>query len=309
MGLLLSGRDIALRVTQDAHLEELSAQLGVTLPEHQGGFRYSSPGQRWWRLGPLTEAELWQAKDFIHEAGLEPVRGELRHGRMGRWRFCVFFSAVGDPRKTYWDTGARTSSEARLDPSTPPPRQSTRPSASTPRTSVAPAASRPRAGPALAPSSNWAGPRSAASSTPSSPAATTSTTLLPGSRRSPSPSPPAQPAAATSLLPRRQPRTRNVHFSGASPASTPATASSSPSADLCAQLRRLGDQLAQVMQQNAALLSELASLRAENAALRQQIALPPAILPHLLMLLLQQLPAAPLAPQCTIPPLSAPRRL
>ena len=146
-GLLLAGRDVALRVDQAADLQELQAQLTVLSGDK---FRQAAKGQRWWRLGPLTEAESWQALEMVKATGLEPLRGELRHARMGRWRHAVFFAAVGVPSRTSFDDGSRNSSEAYLVEAAPPPRQSA--------TSVV-AVPKMQGGVALAESSSWAGPR------------------------------------------------------------------------------------------------------------------------------------------------------
>ena len=65
MGLVLSGCNVALRVTKEADLKELEAQLRHSLQDNQAAFRMATPGQQWWRLGPLTESETWRVKDLI----------------------------------------------------------------------------------------------------------------------------------------------------------------------------------------------------------------------------------------------------
>ena len=100
MGLLLAGKDVALRVDQKAKVAELQAQLGLSLGNPEERFRQAVKGQRWWRLGPLTEAESWQAMEMVRATGLEPLRGELRRARMGKWRHAVYFAAVGSPSRT-----------------------------------------------------------------------------------------------------------------------------------------------------------------------------------------------------------------
>ena len=145
-GLLLAGRDLALRVTHNANVEQLQAQLALFLGGSEGRFRQAVKGQKWWRLGPLTEAESWRALDMIRSVGLEPLRGELRHARLGRWRFAVYFAAVGAPSKVSFDDGSRGCSEAFFLEVSPPPRR------------VA-FADKGTSGGALAEGSIWAGPR------------------------------------------------------------------------------------------------------------------------------------------------------
>ena len=121
VGLLLASRDVALRVTQGAKVDELQAQLAVFLGDGNRKFRQAVVGQRWWRLGPLTEAECWRAAELIRSTGFEPLRGELRFSRMGQLRHSVFFAAVGTPLWTTLDNGQRDSSEASLVEVGPPP--------------------------------------------------------------------------------------------------------------------------------------------------------------------------------------------
>jgi hypothetical protein len=112
---------VAVRVDETAKVEHLQAQLGLSPGNLEERFRQAVSGQRWWRLGPLTEAECWQALTMIQSLGLEPLRGELRHSRMGQWRHSVFFSAVGSPTRLSFDDGSRGCSEARLVEAQPPP--------------------------------------------------------------------------------------------------------------------------------------------------------------------------------------------
>ena len=121
-GLVLAGKDIALRVDRSAKVEQLQAQLNLSLGAAEGQLRQAVTGQRWWRLGPLTEAESWRALEIIRAMGLEPLRGELRHARMGLWRHAVYFAAVGPPRVMTLDDGSRECSEASLSEASPPPR-------------------------------------------------------------------------------------------------------------------------------------------------------------------------------------------
>jgi hypothetical protein len=200
-GLLLSGRDVALRVDATANVDELQAQLALAMGNSNERFRQAAAGQRWWRLGPLTEAECWRASALVQSMGLAPLRGELRYGRMGRWRHAVYFAAVGTPTKLSLDTGSRDSSEAYLAEVGPPPR----PSAPT-------AVARTRGvGGELPVSSTWGGPRQnpppSASTSPHvrpapQPTASSSTTAPPGR-------PAAKPQAArpSASNPRAAPNT------------------------------------------------------------------------------------------------------
>lgn len=202
-GLLLAGRDVALRTTPAANLVELQAQLDLSFGNAGVRFRQATVGQRWWRLGPLTEAECWRALELVRAMGLEPLRGELRHARMGRWRHSVYFSAVGDPKRMTLDDGTRNCSEAFLQEASPPPRAPSR---------TVTAAPRPSAGPALATSSVWAGSRGAPVTSQLSPfqasVATVSPAIIRASQRTPQAPPdtawPALRASSPSALPASQ---------------------------------------------------------------------------------------------------------
>ena len=160
-GLLLSGRDIALRATSSANKVELQAQLDEICGVGSVHLRQAMAGQRRWRIGPMTAAESWRTLELVRSMGLEPLRGELTPGWMGRWRHCAYFSAVGSPTRTTLDDGSRKCSEAYLlevGPQRRPP----------PRTGFA--AAKAFAGPALTAESRWAGTWTSASPSPSDPA-------------------------------------------------------------------------------------------------------------------------------------------
>ena len=219
VGLLLTGRDIALRVTPAANVVELEAQLGLSLGNAGVRFRQATAGQRWWRLGPLTEAECWRALEMVRSMGLEPLRGELRHARMGRWRHAVYFSAVGSPTKTTLDDGSRSCSEAFLQESSPPPRPPPRSAAAGPSMMT---------GSALAPSSTWAGPRQAppagppsAFAPPAPPAA--SQVQLPQFQAAPPPPHVASPPPSTSFPPLSDARLPPSRARGGSSSAPPST--------------------------------------------------------------------------------------
>lgn len=94
---------------------------------------------------------------MIRSAGLEPLRGELRHARMGQWRYAVYFAAAGAPLKMTFDDGSRGCSEAFFQEASPPPWQTALPTA-------------PKGGAAPASSSVWAGPRQQSRPPPGPPA-------------------------------------------------------------------------------------------------------------------------------------------
>ena len=152
VGLLLAGKDVALRVDQTANVRELEAKLGIMLKNQEERFHQAVKGQRWWRLGPMTEAESWQALEMVRETGLEPIRGELKWARMGRWRHAVFFAAVGQPSRMTLDDGSRGSTEAFLMEAPPPPKTAGK---------TATPGAKGEGTAALAESSAWAGPRRA----------------------------------------------------------------------------------------------------------------------------------------------------
>ena len=107
------------------------------------------PGQRWWRLGPLTEAECWNVQEMVAATGLVPLRGELRMARMGPFRSAVYFVATGEPSRWSLDDGSWTASEARLSPADPPPR----------RRPASPTAAKARQSQTSLPAASiWAGP-------------------------------------------------------------------------------------------------------------------------------------------------------
>ena len=145
--MLPSSKDIAVRVTSVANLAELEAQIAFIFGSDAAKFRRAVPGQRWWRFGPLRDAELWAVKDLIAQTGLVPLRDELRTARAGPFRSYVYFAAAGSPSRTSLDDGSWSCSQAALQPAEPPPR-------------------RKPPGPALSPQSTWGGPRPAAAAAP-----------------------------------------------------------------------------------------------------------------------------------------------
>ena len=262
VGLLASGQDVAVRVTSEANLEALQVQLRFVAQDGGATFRRATPGLRWWRLGPLTEAELWRVRDLILATGLSPS-GDLRFGRMGPFRHSVFFAASGDPHKRSLDDGSWSASEAMLKEADPPPRRTS--------TNVS------QGGSALTTQSTWAGPRR---SSPVSPADSSVVIVK---------SPPTAPVAATSQPsrtaapppPSSPPRRRRRERSSSRQRHPPPVVMDVPrapprvsSGSLEARLDQLMDRLDRLQQQNASLLEEIAQLRHENATLRRQLGRP-----------------------------------
>jgi hypothetical protein len=274
VGLLLNGRDVALRVDSSAKVEELQAQLTLTFGDQNERFRRATAGQRWWRLGPLTEPERWRAAELVRSMGLEPLRGDFRYGRMGRWRHCAYFAAVGNPSRTSLDTGKRNDSEAYLlevGPPRPPPV----------RTTTATAVARPRGTPAgsLPATTTWAGPR-----TPSPPFALSP---QPPPASASVPPPVAAPAAAAAAaVPRPQRRAGDGRGKAARgmPQASPGSGSGA------AQRHAPRDELVELRALIEDLRMELRALRRENELLRRAQVVAPAP-----MALLPPLPSTPLA--------------
>ena len=139
-GLVADGKDLAIRVSAEADRKVIQSQVDFVLG---GEVKLHSPlpGGRWWKLGPLSESELWRVKELIAQTGLQLLRADLRTARMGPFRSAVYFMASGSPSRSSLDDGSWTCSEARLTPAEPPPR------------------GRPSTGPALSSHSTWGGPR------------------------------------------------------------------------------------------------------------------------------------------------------
>ena len=126
-GLRLGDKDVAIRASATITPEEegdILTQVQFVLKNQQAQLRRATPGQKWWRLGPLTEAETWHMADLVRSTGLTPVNDQLRVGKMGPFRFCVYFAATGEPLRRSLDDGSWEASSARLEPANPPPRRS-----------------------------------------------------------------------------------------------------------------------------------------------------------------------------------------
>ena len=165
MGLLPGGADIAVRVTTAADLTSMQQQVRFRLQREQLAFRVANPASRWWRLGPLTAAEVAVVRRTITDLGLSLERGEVRFAAANhtRTRSFAFFAATGNPSTLTLDNGTWTASEAKLVPADPPPRRPSTQARTGVRAALQPAPSTfvkpPRGGPALTPQSTWAGPQ------------------------------------------------------------------------------------------------------------------------------------------------------
>jgi hypothetical protein len=273
----------------------IQAQVRFILGEESAQFRRATPGQKWWRLGPLRDAELWVAKDLIGQLGLAPLRDELRTARAGPFRSFVYFSAVGTPTKLSLDDGSWTGSEATLQPAEPPPRRSG------PRSSPAVA----RIGSALAPQSSWAGPRRdehgpPAPSQPSPPAASfptgaslqtptiwpSSSTSAPFGGSSHFSGAPGTTGGSSFLVPKAKAgKSGKGRGRGIGPSIT--AVGSPPGDSMDARLSALSAQVGE-------LLHELRALRQENSELRRQLAVAQGVHQHQPYALPPPLPLAPL---------------
>ena len=163
-GLLAGGADIAVRVTNEANLSAMQSKVQFKLDNAKLSFAVANPDARWWRLGPLTAAEVAEVTFLIAALGLKLDRETIRYksANRTRTRTYAFFRATGNPLRASLDDGGWNSSEARLHPADPPPRRSptlsgrTAPAPSAPV--AAPSAHRQLQGPARTPQSTWAGP-------------------------------------------------------------------------------------------------------------------------------------------------------
>ena len=143
-GLVSNGKGLGLRVAPGVDTDGMLAQVHFATKDVAASIRRPVLGARWWRLGPLTDAEVWHASEMVAAFGLQPLRGELRFGRLGPFRSVVYFTAVGTPARYSLDDGSWSASAAQLSPASPPPPRPKRSSGS-----------------ALSPQSVWAGPQAA----------------------------------------------------------------------------------------------------------------------------------------------------
>jgi hypothetical protein len=265
-GLLASDKDVAIRLGDGVNRLELEAQVRLALGSRQVTFHQATPGMKWWRFGPLEDADVFNLPALITRLGLS-VHGQPRLGHAGPFRRVAFFQALGTPTRMSLDDGGwgRTCA-ARLTPALPPPR-------SPPSARSTPSAQQPRSGPALSSQSTWGGQRQP-SAQPAAPPATMPPTH-----------PAAKPAARPPAQPSHKPALASVRFSADSPAqpaaptrtrrSKPPPAPGDPStssATLLAEMQQLRQQLQDVLQQLSRVMADNDRLRQDLAAAR---AVPP----------------------------------
>lgn len=239
-GLLAGGPDIAVRLSPEAQVSQALQQVRFALQRQELAFRRANPDARWWKLGPLTQAECSHVRALIPKFGLSLDGGDqVRFGPAGRFRSFCFFHASGQPSRRTLDDGGWNSSSVELWPADPPPRRGV----------GNPPASLGRQPNSLPKESMWGGPRR-----PGGPAnPTSSTPALPASGS------PRLPAAAGG--PKPATRVKPDHR-----AAVPARPSSVED-----QLGALLQQMEALNRQNAAMVAELGELRRENALLRRRL--------------------------------------
>lgn len=249
-----NGKDVAVRVTVDADVSQVQAQLRHGLRDDTVSFRRAVAGLRWWKLGPLHASEEWHVKELIAKLGLVPLDNTLSTASAGPFRCWVHFASTGDPVEAMTlDDGSWGASSARLLPSRPPPRRTL------PGTVV------------------WAGPRTSASVLPSpgQPAQTRGPKVAEGYPERPPPSTNfADRGKAFPALP--QPAGSSGGIRPRSSQRKAARSPSPPSGDLRttaleARLDRVLVQLEMLQQQNTAMLQEMSQLRRENDLLRRKL--------------------------------------
>ena len=249
-----NGKDVAVRVTAEADVTQVQAQLRHGLQDDTVSFRRAVAGLRWWKLGPLHASEEWHVKELIAKLGLVPLDNTMSTAAAGPFRCWVHFASTGDPVEAMTlDDGSWGASSARLLPSRPPPRRT------------------------LPGTVMWAGPRTSPSLLPSQgrPAGTRGAKVAEGA---PGRSPPAtgrvDRGEAFPALP--QPAGSS---GGARPRSSQRKAAQSPSPPsgdrrataLEDRLDRVLVQLEVLQRQNAAVLQEMSQLRRENDFLRGRL--------------------------------------
>lgn len=151
-GLLAADGDVAIRVCGGADRAQLEAQVKLVLGNKKAALHQADPGLRWWRLGPLEDADVFQVGSLIAKTGLTD-HGNVRLANAGPFRRVAYFTARGEPTRLSLDDGGwGRGCSARLSEAGPPPPPRS------PRASATRSAA--RAGPALAAGSTWGGQRS-----------------------------------------------------------------------------------------------------------------------------------------------------
>ena len=258
-GLLAGGPDVAVRLSAEAVVQRALQQVRFTLQRTEVAFRQATPGARWWKLGPLTPAEVVHVKSLIPQFGLSWEGDQVRFGAAGRFRSFAFFRASEQPSRHSLDEGGWNSSVAELRPAEPPPRQGSKgPLALITRPGRGQGLS---GGTALPPQAAWGGPRAPASKPAANNEPVTQRPLA------------SQPGATSRVGPRSKvaPRKQSASGTSAGPLPSVPPSTTGPGQSVEAQLGLLLQQMQALTTQNAAMAAELAELRRENTALRRRL--------------------------------------
>ena len=245
LGLILADKDVAVRIdsTVGAVAGDVQARIRATLQDPKASVRQPTPGAAWWRLGPLTDADLFRVRDLIAATGLTPLRDEVRLGGAGQFRRTAYFQAAGQPTRMTLDDGGwgRGTCSAKLSPATPPPRR------------------RPAALPTTA---TWGGPRQ---QPPSATAGGRSSPTTPDAVHTPPP--PVAPRPANASGPARG--SRATARAARRPVAAESDVIAPPHAQPPPAAPTALDALVLEMRQ---MREQLEELRRENMQLRQQLA-------------------------------------
>jgi hypothetical protein len=263
-GLLPAEKDLAVRITEDADLRALQGHLGHLTGDVKASFRQATPGARWWRLGPLHEADLYRLKELIARTGLTLLRDEVRIAAAGPFRKAAFFAATGDPTSTSLDDGSWGGLAAQLSKAEPPPRR--------PRTGTS---SSP--GAALPSQAAWGGPRRTLLGQGAEHVRRDAAAAAEGQR----PAVAARPSAAQQRNGDGHQRQAGKHAGITEPeeevhwpplrAAAGSQRQRPPRAEDDDRLDQVLAQLAMLTRQNAAMAEEMRELRRDNAFLRRQL--------------------------------------
>ena len=259
-GLLAGGPDIAVRLSPEADSARALQRVRFALKKVDLGFRSAKPGAKWWRLGPLTQAEAANVRLLIGSLGLRLEGDQVRFAAAGHFRSTAFFRASGEPSRLTLDDGGWNSSAAELRAADPPPR---RPgpghSLFTPGERPAP---RPSPGGGELPvTAVWGGPRQGGSPPRVVPSAPSPPKAGPKPKAKPKAGPKAEPG------PRPAPAAHRQHAAAGQPGAEEARRPTS----IEDRLDRLLLQMEDLRAQNAAMAAEMAELRKENILLRRRL--------------------------------------
>ena len=257
-GLLAGGPDVAVRLSSEAQVQRALQQVRFAL-KVEVAFRRANPEARWWKLGPLTQAEAMHVRNLIPQFGLRMETDQLRFGAAGPFRSVAYFMASGLPTRRSLDDGSWSASQMELKPADPPPRKEP-PRASAPISRLGTTGVQRDQRPALPPQSTWGGVRQLAPGAPSPSAGVprTGVELQPDPRRAP----------AVSSKPRAGSAPQKAAKSRVRADASPVEDRAKPMEE---QLGLLLRQMEALSTQNALMVQELAELRRENVLLRRRL--------------------------------------